>query len=64
MHVDTSLIELALNEERTMNISTTRLAAAALSLALTLSMLVGIDALATSSAYAPQLAQVAVTGQA
>jgi hypothetical protein len=63
VHVDTSIIELALTEERTMN-TTHRIAAAAFSLVLTLSMLIGVNAQATSKAYAPQLAQAAASAQA
>lgn len=47
-----------------MNTHTTRLTAIALSLVLTVSMLVGIEAQATSPAHAPQLAQAAVNGPA
>jgi len=55
VHVDTSVIEPALTEERTMN-TTHRLTAAAFSLVLTLSMLGGVDAQATSKPYALQMA--------
>ena len=47
-----------------MNIHTTRLTAIALSLVLTVSMLVGIEAQAASAAYGPQLAQAAVNAPA
>lgn len=44
--------------------TTHRLTAAAFSFVLTLSMLVGVDAQATSKPYSPQMAQAAVTPQA
>lgn len=44
--------------------STHRLTAAAFSFVLTLSMLLGVDALAVSKAHAPELAQLVVTAQA
>jgi len=62
VHVDTSVIEPALTEERTMN-TTHRLTAAAFSLVLTLSMLVGVNAQATSKPYALQTAQMAQMAQ-
>jgi hypothetical protein len=63
VHVDTSNIELALTEERTMN-TTHRIAAAAFSFVLTLSMLIGVDAQATSKPYALQMAQAAAPAKA
>jgi hypothetical protein len=61
--VDTSFIELAITQERIMNI-THRFAAAAFAFVLTLSMLIGVDTQATSKAYAPQMAHAVGTAQA
>lgn len=44
--------------------TTHRLTAAAFSFVLTLSLLVGVDALAVAKSHAPQMAQAAVTVQA
>ena len=44
--------------------TTHRIAAAAFSFVLTLSMLIGVNAQATSKAYAPQMAQAAAPAKA